>query len=74
MNSIFHPDTVISVINQLQNKVSPEMSRHIYRWKDGEIYYGYPIPNYSTWLSNVEVMKDFARFRPGFQRHPTAAA
>jgi hypothetical protein len=45
------------------------MLRHIERWKNGEFYCGYPIPDYNTWLSNVEVMKDFARNRPSFQRH-----
>ncbi len=68
MNTIFFPDTVVYTINKLQKRISAEMPRHIERWKDGEFYYGYPIPNYSTWLSNVEVMKNFARNRPSNQR------
>ncbi len=68
MNSIFHPDTVVSVINKLQNRIAPEMPRHIERWKDGDYYYGYPIQDYDEWLDNVEVMKEFARNRPYYQR------
>jgi parallel beta-helix repeat protein len=68
MNSIFQPDTVVSVITALQNRIGPEMARHIERWKNGEYYYGDPIPDYKTWLSNVEVMKDFARYRPFYMR------
>jgi hypothetical protein len=68
MNSIFHPDTVVSVINKLQNRIAPEMPRHIERWKDGEYYYGYPIQDYEEWLGNVEMMKEFARNRPKYQR------
>ncbi|MBN2481351.1 MAG: CotH kinase family protein, partial [Bacteroidales bacterium] len=68
MNSIFHPDTVVSLIDQMQEKLSPEMPRHIERWRGGEFYYGYPIPNYSAWLNNVEVMRNFAKNRPGYMR------
>jgi hypothetical protein len=68
MNSIFQPDTVIALIDKLQDQLSPEMPRHIARWREGENYYGDPIPNYSTWVSNVNVMRNFAMNRPAYQR------
>jgi hypothetical protein len=68
MNSIFYPDAVIAVIDSLRDQLSQEMPRHIDRWKDGETYYGNPIPSYGAWLSNVEVLKNFARNRPDYQR------
>jgi len=68
MNSIFHPDTVLSVINELQNRLSPEMPRHIERWKNGANYYGDPIQSYNDWTNNVQVMKDFGANRPQHQR------
>jgi len=68
MNSIFHPDTVLSVIEKLQNSLSPEMGRHIGKWRYGESYYGNPIQSMSEWLSNVNVMRSFAQHRPGYQR------
>jgi hypothetical protein len=68
LNSIFFPDTVLAVINNLQNRIAPEMPRHIERWKDGDYYYGYPIQDYNEWLNNVEEMKDFVRNRPQYQR------
>lgn len=69
LNSVFQPDTVLAVINQLQHNVSPEMPRHIARWRNGDYYAGsYPIPDYATWLRNVNGLKDFARRRPDYQR------
>ncbi len=69
MNSIFHPDTVVSVIDQMQEKLSTEMPRHIQRWRGGEfISGGWPIQNYSEWSNNVDVMRSFARNRPTYMR------
>ncbi len=68
LNTIFHPDTVVSLIDQFENRLSTEMPRHIERWKDGEPYFGNPIPDYSTWLANVDVLRTFARYRPFYQR------
>ena len=68
MNSILHKDTILTLIDEFQNNVSPEMPRHILRWNEGEYYYGYPIQNYPEWLSNVEVLRNFARNRHTYQR------
>jgi hypothetical protein len=66
MNTIFSSSTVLSVIDSLKNNIGAEMPRHISRWRNAE--YGTPILNYSEWLSNIEVMKNFARYRPYHQR------
>jgi hypothetical protein len=68
LNYVFQPDTVLAVVNQLQSRLNPEMPRHISRWRAGDYYYGYPIPDYLTWVSNVNVLKNFARNRPQYQR------
>ena len=68
LNSVFQPDSVIAVVNRMQLELSPGMPRHISRWRNGDYYYGYPIPDYPTWLGNVAVVKTFARNRPLFQR------
>ena len=70
LNSIFHPDTVLTTINRLQTNLEPEMQRHIARWRNSESSFvlGNPIPDYSTWLQNVLVMKTFAANRPRYQR------
>ncbi len=68
LNTVFHPDTVVSVINDLQNKLGTEMSRHINRWRYEDFDFGTPINSYNEWLSNVSVMKNFARNRPRYQR------
>jgi hypothetical protein len=66
LNTIFYPDSVLALINRLQNVISPEMSSHIFRWQSGD--YGIPIQNYNEWLSNVNVMKSFAANRPQYMR------
>jgi len=67
LNTIFHPDTSVATLNRLQDRIKPEMQRHINRWRF-EDDYGVPIPDYFTWLQNVEVMRRFLRFRPAYQR------
>ena len=66
LNTIFHPDSVIGLINRFQLGISPEMSRHINRWSNDS--FGMPIRNYSEWLSNINVMKTFALYRPQYIR------
>jgi hypothetical protein len=68
LNTVFHPDTIITHINQLQGNISQEMPRHINRWRIGEYFYGDPIRNYSEWIENVMVMRNFAINRHIYQR------
>jgi hypothetical protein len=51
LNTLFHPDTVVAQINHLQDVISPEMSRHISRWR-GDTY-GFPILSYGNWVDNA---------------------
>ncbi|MCP4414921.1 MAG: hypothetical protein GY808_20370, partial [Gammaproteobacteria bacterium] len=62
LNTAFHPDSALITLNQLQNNISSEMPRHINHWRY-EDDYGDPIPNYFTWLQNVDVMEQFLRNR-----------
>jgi hypothetical protein len=68
LNTLYHPDTVVALIDRFAGRLSPEMPRHIERWKNGEPYFGDPIPDMATWLSNVNVLRSFARNRPAYQR------
>jgi len=67
LNTVFHSDTLLSTINHLQSQISSEMPRHINRWRN-EPGYGSPIPDYFTWLNNINIMKQFAQYRPEYQR------
>jgi len=68
LNTIFHPDTVAARIDEIQAALAPGMPRHIARWRNGDYYYGYPIQDYPSWLSNMAAVRTFARNRPSFQR------
>jgi hypothetical protein len=68
LNTVYHPDTVVAAIDRMQQEMSPGMPRHIARWKTGTDTLGSPIPDVATWLTNVGVVKAFARNRPAFQR------
>ncbi len=68
LNSMFGASRVESLINQFQQTLSPEMTRHIARWNTGDDALGSPIPDYATWLNNVAVVRAFARNRPTYQR------
>ena len=69
INSVFHPDTVISIINSSRNCISNEMPRHINRWRSGGVVNQmYPIQNMFEWEMNINEMKRFAFKRPEYQR------
>ncbi|MFC2084309.1 lamin tail domain-containing protein [Bacteroidota bacterium] len=69
MNSVFYPDSVLSLINSFRNNLYAEMSYHINRWRVGGIIMGLPpIQNMFGWSTYVEKMKQFAVNRPQFQR------
>ena len=68
LNTVFHPDTVVAAIDRMRDELSPGMSRHIARWNTGPDTVGVPIPDYSAWLTNVSVLRSFARGRPAYQR------
>ena len=61
MNTVFLPNYSISLINDMQSVIAPEMKEHIDRWgtMDGSL---------AVWGDFVELMRDFARRRPDYQR------
>ncbi len=69
LNTLFKEERVLYFIDSLQNQISTEMVHHIERWNDNEPTFYVPIlKDYDSWLSNVELMRDFARNRPSYQR------
>lgn len=57
MNTTFEPNHVVSVIDSLADVIAPEIPRHKERWEQS-------ISMGSNWLTNIQVMKDFAFNRP----------
>jgi hypothetical protein len=55
-NMIFKPQFLENKIDEFKNRIETEIVRHIEKWRSEEI-------TYSDWLSEVEVMKIFARER-----------
>lgn len=68
LNTVFQSDTMLATINALQSQLVPEISRHINRWHTGNFYYGYPIQDKTEWENNVWKLKEFAFYRPTYQR------
>lgn len=61
LNTSFHPDRVVSEINEIEAMLEPDMGWHIERWKTME-------NSMDQWHENVEFLREFARVRPGFMR------
>ncbi len=59
MNTSFHTDRVLSMMNQLKSVIEPEMPEQIARWE---------APTAWDWNSYLEEQVDFAEQRPAFQR------
>ncbi|MDP2301106.1 MAG: CotH kinase family protein [Ignavibacteria bacterium] len=58
LNTTFEPEHILNVIDSLANIISNEIPRHKDRWEQS-ISYG------TSWLGNIQIMKDFAVNRPG---------
>ncbi len=56
LNTTFAPNRMIKLINDYQELYNSLVVEHIYRWKDPS--------DYHKWLSNVDMLKDFAIQRP----------
>lgn len=61
MNSIFLPEVVIAEIDHLTAIFRPEIEEHMRRWNK-------PATSLSQWNWQVEMLKGFARQRPGINR------
>jgi len=70
LNTTFHEDRVLNIVDSLKTLIGTEMERHIDRWNDdpADILGDPPIPDMSTWLQKVELMREFAVQRPIHQR------
>lgn len=71
LNTTFHEERVLGIVDALKAQIAPEMARHIERWNDNPdeiIYNDPPIPNMVTWYERVELMREFAVKRPVHQR------
>ena len=61
LNTSFLPGYINGIVNGMRKTLSPEIEEHISRWR-------YP-ENKERWKKNVDVMNEFARNRPVFQRN-----
>ena len=71
LNTTFHEDRVLGIVDELKARIQPEMARHIDRWNDKPneiIYNDPPIPNMNVWAARTELMRQFAVKRPAYQR------
>ena len=60
LNTVFLPERMVHIIQELQQPLVPEMEEHIARWSvPGSI---------DVWNNNVNVMTTFAERRPAYQR------
>jgi len=70
MNTTFHPDRILELIDRLQQRLSPEIPRHITRWggqKDPDALETWQSPTFNSvarWEQNVDRMRLFAVERP----------
>ncbi len=69
LNTTFSPERVVSIVDEVQAELAPEMERDIQRWKDATTQGGSgcrPIASFEQWETHVEIIRDFARFRPEY--------
>lgn len=64
LNTAFHPDRAVSMVDSLKAQIEPEMERHIAKW--GKSDYG--IPSMNLWQGYCDTLYDFAVRRPEFAR------
>jgi hypothetical protein len=60
LNTRFKTDSVLAVIDALQQRVEPQMPEHIHRWKRP--------PDMGNWNGHVAALRHFASNRPERQR------
>ncbi|UCD51445.1 MAG: CotH kinase family protein [Phycisphaerales bacterium] len=70
MNTTFNPDRVLALIDQFQQRLAPEIPRHITRWggqKDPDALETWQSPTFNSvarWEQNIDRMRLFAVERP----------
>ncbi len=61
LNSAFHPDRVIAMIDEMANHIQPEIEEHTLRW-------GRP-GSENAWRNEVNVIRNYAQARPSHVRN-----
>jgi len=61
LNTSFTPQRVISIIDEMQAAINPEMPEHIQRWRVME-------DSMDVWDKNVDIMRTFVNQRPVYVR------
>lgn len=59
INTTYLPERVLGLLDEMTNNIAAEIPRHGSRWANF---------TQSTWESNIEVIREFTRERPDFQR------
>lgn len=66
LNTVYRPEFVVHTIDSLKDLLLPEMQEHIDRWRRPE--------SLQSWLAEIELLKQFAQQRTGYQfQHMQAA-
>jgi len=60
INTIFHPDRVLPLIDEWAKKIEPEVVEHAGRWGN--------LSSISSWTKKVEILREFFLNRPGYFR------
>ncbi len=60
LNTGFLPERSLYLINKLKQQITPEIEEHISRWSQPA--------NINAWQKEIDVMRDFAKKRPYYQR------
>ncbi len=66
LNTIFIPQKVLQKINEMKAILEPEMLKNIERWKDFSEFN--PMQEIDEWHNNIQVLEEFAKKRPHYQR------
>jgi hypothetical protein len=70
LNTTFNPERLVGIIDQFQERLAPEIPRHITRWggqKDPDALETWMSPTFNSvarWQQNIEQMRRFAAQRP----------
>jgi len=59
LNTIFTSENVLSKIDSIKNLVNEEMPIHVKKWRSNNI---------KRWERNVNILRDFANYRPAYLR------
>ena len=65
LDTVFAPEHVRSLIDDMTEVIEPEMPRHIATWGDA----GPDYPDMDAWYHNVDVMRNFADKRADIAKY-----